>query len=259
MFKHTHTLAAWLLPFALGIPALDAAEHRGAVKAAGLAMPGAVVIAIQAEKKVTTTTDENGVFSFADLADGEWTIEVQTLGFETLRRRVTVGPSSPASAWNLKFLPKDSLMAALTKSDAHPAVRSTGTAAQFPARGRQPSGGNGHEGALRNEEATELSQSAANSFLVQGSISSAAGLPQRSDWGFGPRGLSIDGMGIDGMERPLGMGPGGDGQLSPNPGMPPQAGLHGGAGDPPGGPGGFRGPGGFGGPRGAGEGRGPVG
>ena len=41
------------------------------------------------------------------------------------------------------------------------------------------------EGAIKTEEIADLNQSAANSFIVQGSMSSAAGLPQQNDWGLG--------------------------------------------------------------------------
>jgi len=69
---------------------LRAAEHRGTVTAAGLPLPGAVVHAKQGEHKLTTTTDESGAFRFADLADGTWTIEVESLGFNPLTREIAM-------------------------------------------------------------------------------------------------------------------------------------------------------------------------
>ena len=60
------------------------------------------------------------------------------------------------------------------------------------------------EGTITKEETADLNQSAANSFIVQGSMSSALGMPPGGDWG--PRG-----MGGMGMGDPSGMGPGGPG------------------------------------------------
>ena len=115
------------------------------------------------------------------------------------------------------------------------------------------------EGAIKTEEIADLSQSTANSFIVQGSMSSAAGLPQMNDWGTGGRGM--DGMGGPGMGMP-GMvdGAGGGtpgvamgGRGGPGGGMM-GGGMMGGGGPGGGGPGGPGGggppPGEFGGGRG---------
>jgi hypothetical protein len=93
----------------------------------------------------------------------------------------------------------------------------------------------GSEGSLRSDEMTDLTQSAANSFVVQGSMSSAIGLGQQNDWrlGGGPP------MGFDPMMLGLG-GPGGGGPGMGGPGM---MGMMGG----PGGDGPSSGPGGRGG------------
>jgi hypothetical protein len=78
-------IAAWI-----AVSGLMASEYRGAVKSRGLAFPGATVTAIQGDKKIVTTTDPQGVFDFAELADGTWTIEVEELGFEKIARQVGV-------------------------------------------------------------------------------------------------------------------------------------------------------------------------
>ena len=48
-----------------------ASEYHGEVVFGGEPLPGATVTATQGEKKVAAVTDASGVYSFADLADGQ--------------------------------------------------------------------------------------------------------------------------------------------------------------------------------------------
>ena len=100
--------------------------------------------------------------------------------------------------------------------------------------------------------AADLSSSASDSLLVNGSVSRGLDMPQQPDW-FGGRGMG-DGMGPGGGFGPgMGMGGPGDPNNGDNPGgiQTAQAGA-GGRGGPGGGRGGPGGPGGgFGGPGGA--------
>jgi hypothetical protein len=91
-------LVAWL-----AVVALAASEHHGVVKANGIPVPGATVTASQADKKpITTTTDDNGAYSFDDLPDGIWTITVEELGFAKLSREVGVTAEAASPTWDLK-------------------------------------------------------------------------------------------------------------------------------------------------------------
>ena len=89
-----------------------ASEYHGTVKAGGLALPGATVTASQGDKQIVTTTDQQGAFSFSELADGTWTIEVEMLGFEKMSRQVGVASDAPAADFALKFLTEEALGAA---------------------------------------------------------------------------------------------------------------------------------------------------
>ena len=51
------------------------------VKFGGLPIPGATVTASQGDKKLVTISDPTGMYSFPDLPDGAWTIEVEMLCF----------------------------------------------------------------------------------------------------------------------------------------------------------------------------------
>ena len=75
----------FLAPWCLGGEALGA-EYHGQVTFGGLAVPGATVTATQGDKQLATTTDPQGLYSFPDLADGKWTIEVRMTGFQQSSR-----------------------------------------------------------------------------------------------------------------------------------------------------------------------------
>jgi hypothetical protein len=254
--------------------ALMASEYRGMVKAGGLPLPGATVTAIQGAQKVTTTTDDRGAFRFAELADGVWTLEVEMVGFEKYTREVGVAPTAPSPEWELKFLSESALLAQLgggagtaqAAGPAHTAPAQRGSYQRLNVSQSAESGAIASEGTIKTEEVAGLTQNAANSFLVQGSISSVLGMGPQNDWG--PR------MGADGMGGPggVGMGPGGDqmggprgdGVTSALAGGRPMGGGGmaagpGGGGPPPGGGGPGGGPGGPGGGMGAGMGGGPGG
>ena len=90
-----HTYFGRLLAAWIAVAGLSAAEHHGTVKSGGLPVPGASVTAIKGDKKLYTTTDENGRYSFADLADGAWTIEVEMLGFAKVSNEIGIAFDAP--------------------------------------------------------------------------------------------------------------------------------------------------------------------
>ena len=101
-----------LLAIALfAITFASATEYHGNVKFGGLPVPGATVTATQGDKKLTVITDPQGAYSFPDLADGSWNIEVDMLCFATIKQDVTVAAGAPASEWELKLLPFDEIKA----------------------------------------------------------------------------------------------------------------------------------------------------
>src|SRR5580658_5716611 len=91
-----------LLAACLAVTALMAAEHHGVVKSSGLPVPGATVTATSGDKKLVTTTDENGFYSFPELADGVWTITVEMLGFVKFSEDVGIQLDAPSPERNLK-------------------------------------------------------------------------------------------------------------------------------------------------------------
>ncbi len=130
---------------------LAASEHRGMVKFGGLPVPGATVTATQGEKSFTAVTDPQGVYTFRDLADGNWNLKVEMLCFAPVEREIVVAPNAPSPEWELKLLPFDEIKAsapppppasapptpAETSSGAAPAKTET-AAAPAPASKKGP-------------------------------------------------------------------------------------------------------------------------
>src|SRR5215469_5964283 len=99
-----YTYFGRLMAAGLAVTALLASEHHGVVKSGGLPIPGATVTATQGDKKLATTTDDQGAYSFPDLADGVWNVQVEMLGFAKTGLEIGVAPNAPSPEWNLKLL-----------------------------------------------------------------------------------------------------------------------------------------------------------
>jgi trimeric autotransporter adhesin len=94
----------------LAFPCLAAAsEYHGQVTFAGSPLPGATVTATQGTKKITAVTDQGGLYTFPDLADGPWKIDVEMLCFATGHADVTVSAATPPGKWELTLLPLDQI------------------------------------------------------------------------------------------------------------------------------------------------------
>jgi len=126
-------LAVWV-----AVAGLIASEHHGTVRSAGLPVPGATVTATRDSESHVTTTDDNGRYSFPDLKDGVWKIEVEMLGFAKVSNDVGVAFDSPAAEWNLKFLTLGEIVAppapAATPTPTAPATPPSTSAAAEPAK-----------------------------------------------------------------------------------------------------------------------------
>src|SRR5215469_1929380 len=92
--------AAWLT-----VAALVASEHHGTVKSAGLPLPGVTITMTEGDKKLVTTTDDRGAYSFPGLADGVWNLEIEMFGFAKITRDIGVAPNAPSPEWELQLLP----------------------------------------------------------------------------------------------------------------------------------------------------------
>ncbi len=130
-------LAAWI-----AVSGLIAAEHHGTVKFGGLPVPGASVTVTKGDKKLVTTSDENGRYAFADLSDGTWKLDIEMLGFAKLSKEIGIAFDAPAAEWTLSFLPLNAIMAppaaAATPAPAAPPAAATAPAATTAAATDKP-------------------------------------------------------------------------------------------------------------------------
>ena len=184
------------------VAVLAASEHHGVVLSGGLAVPGATVTASQGEKKLFTTTDEQGAYAFPDLPDGVWTIEVDMFGFAKVSREVGVAPLAPSPTWDLKVLPPGAAMAAAAQpasvapaapakpQPAAPATAAattpTQTPAGTPASPAASTGGQGGRGSYAGGRG-------ANSANANGGRPSLRQAQQQSQAGFRQLGVNASG------------------------------------------------------------------
>ena len=104
-------LVVWLAIFPWVTPVLAASEHHGVVKFGGLPIPGATVTATQGDKKLVTISDQAGVYSFPDIGEGVWAIDVEMLCFQPTKQDVTVGADAAIGDFELKLLPLEEIRA----------------------------------------------------------------------------------------------------------------------------------------------------
>ncbi|HEX4810458.1 MAG TPA: carboxypeptidase-like regulatory domain-containing protein, partial [Bryobacteraceae bacterium] len=196
---------------------LLASQHHGQVTFSGLPVPGATVIATQSDKKQTAVTDDRGVYSFADLPDGTWTIKVEMLGFSTMTETVAISPNAPGKSWELKMLPLDQINAQ-TKMAAAPAHATPPPPSATPAPQR-PSAGPVTAPAPSGND----SQSPDDGFLINGSVNNGAASPFAQFPAFGNRrggpnklytggiGITVDNSALDAQQFSI------TGQQTPKP------------------------------------------
>jgi hypothetical protein len=148
-----------------------ASEYYGQITFGGLPVLGATITATQGAKKFIVTSDEGGLYHFADLPDGQWTIEISLQCFATIRTDVTVAPNAPAAKYELKLLPLDDL-----KTLAKTVQPSITPQATQPAAGAKKA----DEAAAPNapveipKPPEDANQQSSDGFLVNGSVNNAA-------------------------------------------------------------------------------------
>ena len=81
---------------AISVPAAD---HFGNVKFGGVPVPGVTVTASQGGTKLSTITDDAGIYNFTDIAEGTWNLQVEMQMFEPQQRSITVREPPSAIQW----------------------------------------------------------------------------------------------------------------------------------------------------------------
>ncbi len=173
---------------------MNAAQHRGQVSFAGVPVPGAKVTATQGDQKLTAVTDVDGVYTFPDLADGTWSMQVEMRGFTTVKNDVAAS-SSPM--WELKMLP----LADMNAGQAPPLITQVNQQAPAQANQATPQAGAPKPAAPKPDPAKpaaaqaaaapadsappEEAQRAADGFLINGSSNNGASSPFALNPAFG--------------------------------------------------------------------------
>jgi hypothetical protein len=161
----------------------SASEYRGQITFGGFPVPGANVTATQGSKKISVVSDADGVYTFDDLANGPWKIEIEMQCFANLEAEVMVAPNTPPGKWELTLLPIDQLMARSKLTQAPPILA---PAASAPADAKKPEGAAAAPAEIPKPP-DEQSEQSNDGFLVNGSVNNAATSQYSLDRAFGNR------------------------------------------------------------------------
>ncbi len=181
----------------LAVSFLLASEHHGQVNFGSLPVPGATVTGTQDGKKFVAVTDQQGLYSFPDLPDGTWTMEVEMSGFSPLQREVTVAPNAPPAEWDLKMLPLGQMKATIEPAAPSGAPPAPAT----PQAKTEPAAPQPKEAPEPEPSEQDLAQRALDGLLVNGSMNNGAASPFAQSPVFGnnrngSKGLYNGGIGL---------------------------------------------------------------
>ena len=179
------TLLCYVLAGLCASTMAAASEYHGQVTFGGLPLPGATITATEGTNKFTAISDQGGVYSFADLADGQWKIQIEMQCFVTIQAEVTVATSTPAGKWELTLLPADQLMASTKLTQAPPNIQAALVAPAAAKKSDAPPFGNGPVEVPKPPE--EQNPQSSDGFLVNGSVNNAATSQYSLDRAFGNR------------------------------------------------------------------------
>src|ERR1700742_4926788 len=150
-----------------------ASEYHGQVTFGGLPVPGATITATQGSQKFVTVSDQQGIYSFADLPDGNWTILVEMQCFSRIEQTITVAPNMQTAKWELKLLSLDQIMAdaKAVKTEPKPVLSTSIDAA--PSKGDAPKPKD--NAAVETPKPQEdPAPSSSDGLLINGSVNNAA-------------------------------------------------------------------------------------
>src|SRR5262247_3762797 len=181
-------------------------EHHGQVLFNGVPVPGATITATQGEKKFVSVTDQQGAYSFPELADGPFTVQVEMLGFSTLKQEV----NAPTAEFELKMLPIEDIRAEIAHGTPADPAPTPAPAAPTPSPNNKQGQSNTRQAANQPRQQTgfqrtevnasnanstndppappqssafanlsqeELNQRAADGLLINGSVNNGAASP----------------------------------------------------------------------------------
>ncbi|HZY61869.1 MAG TPA: carboxypeptidase-like regulatory domain-containing protein [Edaphobacter sp.] len=175
-----------------------AVEHHGQVMFDGLPVPGATVTMTQGQKRFSTTTDQQGLYEFADLPGGIWAVRIEISGFEPVEGTIKVEPNAPQGMWELKMLGLDQMITQTKAARGKPLMqRDTSSAAS--STGKRPEGEVPMPEAPKPQD--DAAAGAADGLLINGSENNAATSKYSMSQAFGnhkvgPKAMYTGGIGI---------------------------------------------------------------
>ena len=169
---------------ALAFPALAAAsQYYGQVTFHGWPVPGATITVTQGTNRISTVSDQGGLYTFPNLSDGPAKIEIEMQCFATIEAEVSITPNTPGAKWELALLPLDQIMARTRLAPSPLPTPTSAPPAKSPAAA-DSSNSNALDIPKPQEEATEQPS---DGLLVNGSINNAATSKFSLDQAFGNR------------------------------------------------------------------------
>jgi hypothetical protein len=167
-----YALIVAVLSLGSAVLPLLGSEHHGTVKFGGLPLPGATVTAKpmnakDGDKTFNAISDLEGRYSFPDLTDGPWTIQVEMPLFSPLQQEVSVGAGAAAADWDLKLLPPDQISAIVTPAPPRLQVAETPAAAPAPTAAPPKPARNGKAAPAPTNTATAFQRTDLNAAAAQ--------------------------------------------------------------------------------------------
>ena len=148
-----------------------ASEYHGQVFFGGVPVPGATVTVTKGDKRFATVTDRQGLYEFADLADGEWKIEIEMSGFSTLDSKVSVTQETAQGNWDLKLVGLEQMLA---KAQAGVPLKTRTTAETKSASPQQAPKPEETNAPAATPPLDDNAEKSADGMLINGSESNAA-------------------------------------------------------------------------------------
>jgi hypothetical protein len=170
--------------------------HSGQVLFGGVPVPGATVTATQGKKQFVAITNPQGAYSFPDLTEEPYTVQIEMSGFSSIKQEV----SGATAEFELKLLPIEKMHAVVVQASRSEASSAPDQEAQKPKQAAnpesqatpfqraeikaanpnlQPAGSEAPSpsGQFANLSQEDLSQRAADGFLINGSVNNSAASP----------------------------------------------------------------------------------
>jgi hypothetical protein len=161
----------------------SAAGLAGRVVFADQPVPGATVIATKGDRQITTVTNEQGAFTFADLENGTWSVRVEMATFVTLVNEVTI-PAATPPVWTLALKSLKELTAGRPPATAGPSPAAPAPRPAAPTSATRPSASTATAAppatataAAPSAAAPPVDANANDGLVINGSVNNASASP----------------------------------------------------------------------------------